>query len=154
MKNDFLDIAQTILDEIKSTTYKRVDEDILWVGATDEELNRVVDLTFCNSLRIQIGTAMNYFDDEEAKEEEVLEQFIKILLTEITEIRFCKGDKVLETKFQIVDFDGVEDVGISSSLRNLINKADREVIIKHNPVLSNEQYNQLKQELKRVYNNM
>lgn len=152
MRKEFLDRVQSVLGKIASTTYKRVDETILWVGASDEELNRTIDLSFENSLRIQIGNAMNYFEEREANEEKVLALFVRTLSAEVTETQFCKGDKVLKTEFHIKGTDGIKDIGLSSSLLSLINKADSKTYIKHPPVLNEQMFNQLNQELKKAYN--
>ena len=154
MKKEYLDKIQIVLDELESSTYKRVDEDILWVGASDEELNRTIDLSFHNSLRIQIGTAMNYFEGIEANEKKVLSLFVRAMFEEITETRYCKGGKVLKIEYQLIGSDGIENLGLNSSLNSLIKKGDNRVVIKHSPVLNLEQYTELNNELKKVYNTM
>lgn len=138
MKKEFLDIIQTVLDNIGSSTYKRVGEVILWVGASDKEINRTIDLSFDYSLRIQICNALNYFEDKEANEEKILALSVRTLFAEVKETQFFKGDKVLKTGYQINEPEGIEDLGLSSSLLSLLNTEDNKTYIKHPPVLNKE----------------
>ncbi len=150
MKAVFLNIIQSILDKVEVITYERVDEDILSVGTNDKGLNRTIDLSFDSSLRIQVGTAMNYFEDEEANEYKVFEAFIFILYSEIEEVHFCKGARVLKTEYQIRNLHEVKNIGSNSYLSSLWKKEDNIQTIKRPSVINEEQYKYLQQELSRL----
>lgn len=153
IKEEFLNIIQSVLDKIESATYERVDQDILWVGATDQELNRTIDLSFDNSLRIQIGSTMNYFESDEAIEEKVFKDFLFILYSEIEEIHYCKGDRVLKTDYQIITSFEVKKIGSNSYLHSIWKKKDNQQVIKHPPVINEEQYKHLIKELEKLNSN-
>ncbi|GAA4305434.1 hypothetical protein [Nibribacter koreensis] len=151
MKRSFLDKIQVALEKAGASTYKRVDDDILWVEASDNELNRMIDLSFETSLRLQIGSAMNYYENEEADEEKVLALFLRILGNEIREIQSCRRDKILKTEYEMQSDNGIEYLGINSSLLQLSSKEDNTKHHTHPPVLSEEMCRHLFKDLQVMY---
>jgi|GEM_PF-6035638 len=151
MRNKFLDVIQLRLDKIKYSSYKRIDESILWVGTNDKDVNRTIDFSLGKSINIQIGNSINYFVDEETIEERVLRIFIKALFSEIKETLYYKGNKLIKTKYELDKVEGFQEFNIVSIMGSLFNSEIHDKITKHHPILDEESHDFLLQELDKEY---
>ena len=148
-----LDLIESALNENGYLSYTRVDDAILWVGNSDNELNRTLDMTFENSIRVQIGSATNYFEEDNLDIKKILELFLKSLSCDIIETVSKNKAKTLERRYEIQEHNEKVDLGIESSLLGIWQKKNHEEQINHKPILKKETTSALMDELILVLEN-